>query len=108
MNEQEIIDKAVEKTLLMIPEVVGNLMKQTAAYSMINSKFYKDHPEFKDKKDIVASVVEMIDGENPALEYDELLNRAIPKIKERIEITKNMDVKTVPTHLNRDFGNGEV
>ena len=108
MNEQEIIDKAVEKTLLMIPEVVGNLMRQAATHNMINSKFYKEHPEFKDKKDIVASVVEMMDGKNPTLEYDELLNRAIPKIKERIEITKNINVKTVPTHLNRDFGNGEV
>jgi len=92
----------------MIPEVVGNLMTQMATHNRVNSKFYKDHPEFKDKKDIVASVVEMIDGQNPALEYDEILNRSIPKIRERIEITKGMSVDKITTNPQRDFGNGEV
>lgn len=108
MNEQEIIDKAVEKALLMIPEVVGNLMTQHVTYNKINAKFYKDHPEFKDKKDIVASVVEMIDGKNPALEYDEILEKSIPKIRERINLTKNINVNTVTTTPQRDFGNGEI
>jgi hypothetical protein len=107
-EKQEIIDLAVEKSLLMIPEVVGNLMTQMVTYQKLNSKFYKRYPEFKDKEDVVASVVEMIDGQNPTIEYNEILKKAVPKIRERIQMTKGLSTTTVTVEPNRDFSNGEV
>lgn len=106
-EKQEIINKAVEKALLVLPEVVGNLITQHITLSKINSKFYSDHPEFKDKKDIVASVIEMIEGENPLIDYEDLLTKSIPRIKERIEITKDLDTKTASSNFKRDF-NGVI
>jgi len=110
MTEQEIINAAVEKTLLLIPEVIGNLMAQNAMLHKMNSKFYKDHPEFKDKKEVVASVLEMVEGKNPLAKYEDLLEIAVPEIKKRLSQTQSLSM-SVPSTVNRDFsslGNGEI
>jgi hypothetical protein len=106
-EKQEIIEQAVnlavEKTLLLIPEVIGNLMSSHAALHKINSKFYSDYPEFKEKKDIVASVVEMIEGKNPLAKHEDILIQAVPKIRERILTMKSLDMVNVNSNPNRDF-----
>jgi len=102
-EKDEIINAAVEKTLLVIPEVIGNLMASHASLHKINTKFYADYPEFKDKKDVVASVVEMIEGKNPLAKYEDILRDAIPKIRERINTMKNLDMNNVDQKPNRDF-----
>ncbi len=104
-EKQEIIDMAVEKALLMIPEVVGNMMTNHVAMTKINSKFYKDHPEFKDHKDAVVSVIEMIEGQDPTVDYKEILEKSIPEIKKRISTIVKMDVKDISPKFNRDFSN---
>ena len=106
-ERNEIINQAVEKAMLVLPEVVGNLITQHVALSKLNSEFYASHPEFKDKKDIVASVVEMIDGENPLIDYKDLLDKAVPRIKERIKITEGLDLKSANLNIDRDF-NGKI
>lgn len=109
--DQEItdyIDKKIEGIYLSLTEIVGNAMAHQAFCNKTNAKFYKDHPEFKEHKEAVASVVEMIDGENPALEYDKLLEKAVPKIRERLAITKNMNVTSVAEKSNLNFGNGDI
>jgi len=106
-EKQEIIDKAVEKALLMLPEVFGNLMANHAAMAKLNSVFYKDHPEFKDKKDIVVSVIEMVEGRDPTAEYKDILKEAVPEIKKRISHISNLDLEKVSSSPNRNF-NGEI
>ena len=39
---EEAVSKAVEKTLLMIPEVIGNLMSSHASLHKINTEFYNN------------------------------------------------------------------
>jgi len=90
-EKQEIINKAVEKALLLIPEVVGNMMAQQATIGKINAEFYAAYPEFKDYRDIVASAVEMEEGKNPTIKYEDLLKNAVPEIIKRIKITKGID-----------------
>jgi len=94
-KRQEVIDEAVEKALLMLPEVVGNMMTQHVVLNKINKQFYSDYPEFKDKKDIVASIVEMTEGKNPLDKYEKILKEAVPKIRERINTLQNMDTSLV-------------
>jgi predicted RNA-binding protein with EMAP domain len=107
MTDQEIIDAAVEKAMLVLPEVVGNLITQHVALSKINKEFYSDHPEFKDKKDIVASVIEMVEGENPLMDYKELLAKSVPKIRERLRTVENLDTKAIDVEVKKDF-NGMI
>ena len=113
-EKTEIINIAVEKMLLAIPEVVGNLMANHAALHKINAKFYKDHPEFREKKNVVQAVVEMIEGKNPLLQYEDILEKAVPEVTKRIEIMKTVDMDKAPAQIPRDFSgtdfsqNGEV
>ena len=96
-ERNEIIGLAVEKALLLLPETVGHLITNHIAMSKINSAFYAGHREFRDKKDIVASVIEMVEGQNPQLtgDYEALLAEAVPAIKDRIKITEGLNTTTV-------------
>ena len=107
-REQYLIDKAVEKALLKLPEVVGNLMTQHASLVQMNREFYKNNPDFANHKDVVASVIEKVDGENPLLEYDQKLARAVPEIKKRIELLKTIDIKSVSSSPKRDYKDFDV
>ena len=110
MNEEEkeeFANKIIERVYLGIPELIGNLMAQHALQHKINTKFYQDYPEFKDKKHIVASVVEMVEGKNPLKPYSEILEDAVPEIRKRIEIVGTIDMKSANPGANRDFSNGE-
>lgn len=106
-ERQEIIDeavnKAVEKTLLLIPEVIGNLMSSHASLHKINQKFYSDYPEFKDKKNIVANIVEMVEGKNPLDDYKTILEKAVPEIRQRILTLKNIDMENVNPKPDRNL-----
>ncbi len=114
LEKEEIINAAVEKTLLMIPEVIGNLMANHAMLHKINKKFYEDHPEFAGKKDIVQAVVEYTEGKNPTMKYEDLLQKAVPEIRRRIQISQDVNVSDSVKSLPRDFktvdtsGNGCV
>jgi hypothetical protein len=111
-EKQEIINKAVEKALLMLPEVVGNLMANHATMHKTNSEFYKQYPEFASRKDIVASVLEKIDADNPFMKHEDLLQKAVPNIRQRIEMTKGVDMNKPlsvdRSFMHKDLGNGEL
>lgn len=115
-EKEEIIAAAVEKTLLSIPEVIGNLMANHAALHKINAKFYSDYPEFAGNKDVVQSVIEKLEGKNPLAEYPELLEKAVPEVRKRLEIMKSINTTDAPTEMSRNFSkvdfsqntNGEV
>jgi len=102
-EKDEIIALAVEKTLLSIPDVIGNLITNHAALHKLNSEFYKAHPEFAGRKDIVQSVVEVIEGKNPFMKYDEILEKAVPEIKRRMIATQDVNVIDIPKDIQRDF-----
>lgn len=110
-EKQDIINAAVERTLLMIPEVIGNLMSQHAFVHKVNKAFYDAHPELKDKKNVVASVVEVVEGENPQLSYEDILKEAVPRIKEQIKLSDGLSM-SIPSVVNRSFKdtnvNGEI
>lgn len=102
-EKQEIVNLAVERCLVLLPETVGNLITNHMAMSKLNSEFYTKYPEFKDHKDSVAAIMEVVEGENPLLEYKDLLEKAVPKIRERINTVKNMDVDTITSKPNREY-----
>lgn len=107
-EREELISAAVERALLMIPEVVGNMMTNHVTMAKINSDFYMAHPEFKDNKDVVVSVIEMIEGQDPTVDYKDILDKAVPEIKKRINLTQRLDTTNVSDKPNRNFGHGEL
>ena len=100
-----IIERAVEKTLLMIPEVIGNLITHHMSMGKINKEFYKKYPDLREHKELVASVIEQVEGTNPPMDYQKLIDRALPEIKDRIKTTSSIDLINVDVP-SLDF-NGE-
>ena len=100
---EEAVNKAVEATLLKIPEVIGALLSSHAALHKINTKFYADFPEFKNEKSTVAAVVEMVEGKNPLATYEDILKKSIPEIRQRVLTMKNLDMSNVNSKPNRDL-----
>jgi hypothetical protein len=94
-EREEIIAAAVERTLLSIPQVVGNLMLNQSIMLKNSKKFYEDNPDFVDHKDIVSSVIEITEGSNPYINRKDLLDKAVPEIKKRISMIDKLDTKYV-------------
>lgn len=105
LTEEEIlsiIDRAVEKSMLVLPTVVGNLIVNHLEHAGLNKTFYGEHPEFTGYKNIVASVVELVDGATPGESYDNILKAAVPLIRERIKLTNTLNVTTVDKNPSRE------
>jgi len=98
-----VMDMTVEKLLLSIPETVGNMMASAASLSKINKDFYDKYKEFDKHRDVVASVVEMTEGKNSLLDYKDILNKAVPEIKNRIKTMNGLDMKSVTSKPNLTF-----
>lgn len=112
-EKREIIEQAKQEFMLMLPDIIGNLMANHAAYARLNTQFYKDYPEFKDHKEAVVSVLSQVDGEDTLASYEEKLKKAIPLIRDRIKTTKGLDMTKVDRNIKRNFcdfqgGNGEL
>ena len=101
-EKKEIIDAAVEKALLMLPEVVSRLFMEKTAMKKMAEKFFGDNPTFKDNKDIVGSVLEELESKNPGKAYSEILNEAGPIITSRISQigTANLSSVQKPSDLH--------
>jgi len=92
-EREDIINAAVEKALLLLPETMANLINEHMQALKLNERFYKDHPEFKEHKDIVQNVIEDMDGKYPLLKYDKLFDKAVPLIEESIKPIEPLHMK---------------
>lgn len=106
-EKQEIVNLAIERMLLILPETIGNLITNHITMSKINKDFYGKHPEFKKHRDIVASVVESEESSNILNDYESILKNAVPTIKERILQVSNLNMDKV-TKPNRKIDLGDI
>ena len=102
-EKQEIIDKTVEKALLLLPETVGALMANQALLHKLNREFYTKYPEFNKRRDIVTSVIEMVEGKNSLMKYEDILKKSVPEIRQRINTMKNLDMNNISKNPDRHF-----
>ena len=105
--DDEMIDKiatvAVEKILNRMPDVIGNLMMNHATMHKLNKEFYAKYPEFASNKNLVTSVIEQVEGEDLTLPYKEILDKSVPKIKERLGTIEGLDLKNKSGPVKRDI-----
>ncbi len=94
-EREEIIEATIERILLRLPEVVGNLMTNHAALFKLNKKFYEEYEEFVTHKDIVAKVIEEIDGSHIGMPYEDILKKAVPVIRQRIAVVSSLDTTRI-------------
>ena len=103
-EKQEIINEVTERLLLTLPDVIGNLIINHLTMIRINKKFYEDYPDLKGNKDVVASVIEMVQGKNPTADYDDVIVKAIPEIKKRLSLKLDTKVRDNPNRTLSDHG----
>ena len=111
-EKREIVNQVKEELLLALPDIIGNLIMNHMNLRRINKKFYGDHPELASHKDTVASIVEMVEGQNPGLDYKAILDLAIPLIRNQIKISKPLNMTKVERPSRNlsslTLGNGEL
>jgi hypothetical protein len=98
MTDQEmdkIVLLVIEKVLTLMPETIGNLMAQHASNNKIKKGFYGDNPEFTKHTDVVAAVVDKLEGKELSQDYESLLKAAIPEIAQQIKLKDSLDTTTV-------------
>ena len=108
-EREAIIAEATERMLLRIPEIVGNLITNYAEKIRVKKEFYDQYPEFKEHKEIVASMIESIENANPFMPFKDIVSKSIPDIRKHISSLKNLNISNV-SKPNLDFskGHGEL
>lgn len=102
-ERESIILEAVERTILMIPEVIGNVIKEKVSMNKLTKTLYDNNKNFLNHKEIVASTIEQKETENPGKPYDEIVKLAVPEINRRIGIEKSVDNTTANKPKNLGF-----
>jgi len=102
-EREEIINAAVEKALLMLPETIGSLMSSQAALMKANKEFFAKHPEFAQHRDVVQAVLEKVDGEDTLADYQDKLAKAVPLVRERLQTMQKLDLAKVDKRVDRNF-----
>ena len=90
MNEilSRVYNGAIEAAIRKLPEVVTRMVASTTAQQAMTKDFYGRNAGFEDHKVTVTSVVEEVESAHPELDYDAILKKAEPIIKEKIEAVK--------------------
>lgn len=99
---ESIIERATERALQLLPDVVTNLYMQKIAMQENVRKFYKGNESFLQFQQIVQNTLEEWDSRNPGKNPEIVMQEAIPEIKKRIETAKTVDMNRTgkPTDLS--------
>lgn len=109
----QIVNRCMEEILVQMPTVIGNLMKNHALLAKLNHEFYSKHPEFQNHKDVVTSVISQIEGGDLSLKYEDILSKAAPVIKDRLNTIGKLDMNVntnpqIPNTINFDASDNGI
>jgi len=104
-ERDSIVNEAMEKVFIKIPDLIGNLMIRHAELIKINKEFYETNPDFAKHKDIVAKILGTVEGNNTLDTYQDIIAKATPMIKEKIGLIKNMSLDKVQDNPDINFKN---
>lgn len=99
MTDDQMVDKVVEKVLLRIPDIIGNLIKNHANMQKLNYDFYQRYPEFQNHKGVVCSVIEMIESQNFSMQYEQILEKAAPMIQTKLNMIESTNIETLTNNF---------
>ncbi len=94
MITEDEIQNIIQRVFLLLPDVMSNLIKSQNDLFDMSKKFYSEHPEFKGHEKIVSKIVESVEGHNILENYPDILNNAIPKIRQEISKLESFDMQS--------------
>lgn len=83
--EQALIDRAVETTLRMIPQVVDYVARQTTYLNQLSVDFYKQNTDLNAHRALVASLLEQQEAQNPGMAYATLLENVAEQARKQLK-----------------------
>ncbi len=94
-EQDNIVKQVIVEVLNLMPETIGNLMKQHAVNSKIRKEFYDGHPDFEAHSDVVGAIVDKLEGQELGQDYEKVLADAVPEIARQIKLKDSLDTDTV-------------
>lgn len=91
----EIVNLVIERVLLKMPEVLGNLMASAAERQKFKKEFYEKYPEFRGSEEVVARLYEEEASKDLTLTNEQISQRIVPKIRDRIGKLSDLDMSNV-------------
>lgn len=95
----KIVFTVTEKVLLRMPEVIGHLIMEHSSIHKMTKGFYAKHPEFKNDVQSVRSIVSKLEKEDVTMEYDAILEKAVPLIERRIKSVSNLSFNKIDENI---------
>lgn len=109
--ESRLCQRAVEEALRTVPSVVDHVTKQAFFLRKMSSKFYEEHPELAEHKELVTKTIEELEGSNPGLSFESLVAKAgvetKKKLKDMKKLTPDVDLDP-PKRKQMDSKLGEI
>jgi hypothetical protein len=100
---EEMALKTVETTLRSIPVMIGKLLQVSAATQELVKAVYDSNPEFKNYKELVAITIQEVEGANAGLNFQQVVEKAVPIIKVKIAEYDRLVNTTVATPSVKDI-----
>ena len=96
-DREAIIKDSVERTLLLLPAFIFDMVKRAKQMSDISADFYKKYPQYTDNKEMVAEAFEKLQREKPGVSIEEIianLPRAVQDLDSTMIRTLSSTVKS--------------
>jgi hypothetical protein len=106
-----VVIKSVETTLRSIPVMLGKLFQVTASTHELVKGVYEKHPQFLQYKEVVIMTIQDVEAQNAGLTFDQVVERAIPLIHEKIADFEKVSQTIVNSPTARDIEqrlNGDI
>lgn len=104
---EKLTDIIAEKVMIRLPEAIGNLIHTFTWMAKVNQNFYKDNVDLVKHKDVVMQVMEEVEAAKLGQSYEEIVNKALPIIKERIKIGDKLSMSSV-NNISRKINHGDI
>ena len=91
----ELVNVAAQEALRSLPLINENIIKRSAVLHEMSRKFYEDNKDLEAHKDMVAKVIERIEGQNPGMDFDKILLKAAPMAREAIKAEEKILTSSV-------------
>lgn len=91
-EREALIQDIIERLFKVLPSVIGNLMTTQALNSKLIADFYGANKDLEQHKDIVREVMFKIEGQNPLASYEEVIQKAIPIIREQVKVKSKLSM----------------
>ncbi len=94
-EKTELFLEFQQRFLLCMPDIIGNLINQHMNDYKLKEKIYSKQPEFKKYPQLVAAGMLKTEGNNTLLPQDEIVEKAIPRIKQLIADANSLDMNKI-------------